>query len=424
MAQKKGADLNASSGETIEGIDLRYEARNIVASRLDQLFETDVIVGARIGEIPVENFTFKYTKSQDEDIQLRGDLHSDHGLLMDLVKGQTGIELAGTENLDKAMASRDLKRDLSNLVLMDAILGSFDRHPGNYMLDIENGQYKGIKGIDNDFSLFATSLDAGAFRRLTQDQEDILTKGVARSLLDANQAGRIPFNAAITLKQGLANLDTTPRDPNPQLTPELRAQLEVAIDQFDAVKARVYAADTNADLKASPILGQAWTEFANDARAIVPEGHPFWTFVESGATIHKAFSEQKAAKDALLKELTDEGVNYKLNTFNVGLPTIADKALADKIRAPGFAATLAANIRPLLTEKETAGTLDRLKTVQSHLDKLEQEGRLVSDWSSDHRANNGQSIDEIVAEPGHSYWEVLKDRHDHVIQVNSGQLKP
>ena len=58
------------------------------------------------------------------------------------------------------------------------------------------------------------------------------------------------------------------------------------------------------------------------------------------------------------------------------------------------------------------------------LDKLEVQGRLVSDWSSDHRAHNGQTIDEIVAEPGHSYWAVAFEHHQLQLARNKGEFGP
>jgi hypothetical protein len=440
MAQGRGADLNPGDTQSKEGTDLRYEARNVVASRLDQLAASQVMVGARIGEIAVENFTFKTGDKKDEDVELRGDLHSDHGLLMDPAPGKTGSALRGSADLDQALASREFKRDLSNLVLLDAVLGSFDRHPGNYLVHIEGGQYKGVKGIDNDFSLFATGLDAGSFRLMTEEDRAILNGQVPNALREANQSGRAAVNSKMQMLGDVldkAMNQPSTLHPNPSLTPELRSKLNDAVQRFDTTKLALIAqvkqqesqTKSIVELSTRPEVRQAWTRFADDARAAgIPDGHPFWKFVASGFTMIDAYSNVKSKQEALSRQLADEGFDPKAgsiaqrSTHNVGLPRIADRALADRIRQPGFEQALAQAIRPLLTQREVEGTLERLHTVQRHLDKLEQQGRLVSDWSSDHRASNGQTIDEIVAEPGHSYWAVLNDMHQMAVDRNNGVL--
>ena len=45
-----------------------------------------------------------------------------------------------------------LRRDLVRLQFMDSISGQLDRHAGNYFVHMEDGKYKGLKGIDNDVS--------------------------------------------------------------------------------------------------------------------------------------------------------------------------------------------------------------------------------------------------------------------------------
>lgn len=442
LAQRLGADLNASDGASKEGTDLRYEARNVVASRLDSLLDSQVMVSCRFGEIPVENFTFQAADKKDEDINLRGDLHSDHGLLMDRAPGRTGLAWAGTADLDTALGSRELKRDLSNLVLLDAVLGSFDRHPGNYLLNIENGQYRGLKGIDNDFSLFATNLDAGSFRRVSDDEQAILAGKIPQSLREANHSGRLALgNQMLSLSKLLDQALADPKQfkPGLGLTTELRNQLQEAVSRFDVRKQATVenkqqeekAHKTFIELAALPAMREAWVDFASDVKALgLPDTHPFLKFVQSGFVIADAYADVKVKQEALQQRIAAEGYDLKAGataqqrTHNVGLPAIADRQLADRIRQPGFAQELERVIKPLLTEREVSGTLDRLKTVQQHLDKLEVQGRLVSDWSSDHRAHNGQTIDEIVAEPGHSYWAVAFEHHQLQLARNKGEFGP
>ena len=442
LAQHLGAELNATDGASKEGVDLRYEARNVVASRLDSLVNAQLMVACRFGEIPVENFTFQDSDKKDEDINLRGDLHSDHGLLMDRAPGRTGLAWAGTADLDAALGSRELKRDLSNLVLLDAVLGSFDRHPGNYLLNIENGQYRGLKGIDNDFSLFATNLDAGSFRRVSDDEKAILAGKIPQSVREANHSGRVAVgNQMLSLNDLLDQALADPKkyQPGLGLTPELRSQLQEAVNRFDVRKQSTVeskqqeekARKTLIELAALPAMREAWVDFASDVKALgLPETHPFWKFVQSGLVITDAYADVKVKQEALQQKMAAEGLDLKAGataqqrTHNVGLPAIADRQLADRIRQPDFAKALEQAIKPLLTEREVSGTLDRLKTVQQHLDKLEAQGRLVIDWSSDHRAHNGQTIDEIVAEPGHSYWAVVSEYHQAQLTRNQGQFGP
>src|SRR5262245_62468632 len=47
----------------------------------------------------------------------------------------------------------NLRKDLVRLKMSDFVSGQIDRHPGNYIVNRDrNGNYAGLKGIDNDLS--------------------------------------------------------------------------------------------------------------------------------------------------------------------------------------------------------------------------------------------------------------------------------
>lgn len=52
----------------------------------------------------------------------------------------------------KAEASVAFRKSLSNLYLLDIIAGQVDRHSGNFMVEMEGGVIKGVKGVDLDLA--------------------------------------------------------------------------------------------------------------------------------------------------------------------------------------------------------------------------------------------------------------------------------
>lgn len=90
------------------------------------------------------------------------------GFIMEKVIGKTQANLneeaaAGGPNSDAARLRANalenplVRKGLSRLYLLDQICAQMDRHTGNYMVVIENGVIKGIKGIDNDLAFGADS---------------------------------------------------------------------------------------------------------------------------------------------------------------------------------------------------------------------------------------------------------------------------
>jgi hypothetical protein len=93
------------------------------------------------------------------------------GFIMEKVKGKTGRELgAGKLPEEKqfatdAMANPLVREGLSKIYLLDLICAQVDRHPGNYMVVIEEGVIKGVKAIDNDLA-FGKDVDIDELMQL------------------------------------------------------------------------------------------------------------------------------------------------------------------------------------------------------------------------------------------------------------------
>ncbi len=71
------------------------------------------------------------------------------GIVMKKVEGVAGDK---TKQNDVDMDDPIIRQSLSKLYLLDVICAQVDRHPGNYIVVMENGVIKGVKGIDNDLS--------------------------------------------------------------------------------------------------------------------------------------------------------------------------------------------------------------------------------------------------------------------------------
>lgn len=69
------------------------------------------------------------------------------GVVMQKVEGKEGRKSSQEE-----LANPLVRQGLSKLYLLDIICAQVDRHHGNYIVEMENGVIKGIKGIDNDLA--------------------------------------------------------------------------------------------------------------------------------------------------------------------------------------------------------------------------------------------------------------------------------
>lgn len=96
-----------------------------------------------------------WARSEQEDIKRKGYEQKKDGIHGD-VQCSNGIDY------DSAV----VKKGLSTLQLLDALCAAGDRHAGNYMFETDrHGQVSGVKGIDNDFG-FARGDKAGDPDRL------------------------------------------------------------------------------------------------------------------------------------------------------------------------------------------------------------------------------------------------------------------
>ena len=165
--------------------------------------------------------------------------------------------------------------------------------------------------------------------------------------------------------------------------------------------------------------------FLNDeeedvAAAGFDESSPLGVFAKECRTVFENISTLGIRRNEMIARLAGEGIVFGANayynneTHNVGLPEIADKAVADRIRSPEFERGLLESSQHLLTRDEITALSDRLHQVQDHLNTLEAQGRLVTDptWQTDIRDAEGNGIDEITARPNHSYWAALKKCHE------------
>ncbi len=113
----------------------KFGGRNIATSNIDTALNTNVIAKTQ----------FIATQFIDENNKT----HDEFGIAMEKADGGhlNGLKIG---DLKKAINDPNFRKDMINLQVMDAITMQLDRHAGNYMIDIKNGQYKGLKGIDND----------------------------------------------------------------------------------------------------------------------------------------------------------------------------------------------------------------------------------------------------------------------------------
>jgi hypothetical protein len=98
----------------------------------------------------------------------------------------------------KARASAAFRKSLSNLYLLDIIAGQVDRHSGNYMVEMEGGVIKGVKGVDLDLA-FGEEY-TGEMVKSTRDKLDVAGK-TASELKEIDQKFALSIIKAAGNKQ-------------------------------------------------------------------------------------------------------------------------------------------------------------------------------------------------------------------------------
>jgi hypothetical protein len=110
-----------------------HHRRTVAMFKLDQLLGTDVIP---------PTFLAKH----------KGKM----GTVMEEVEGKTGKEAKDDQYKDpvarQALSDPITRQALSKLYLLDVIAGQVDRHSGNYVIEMQGGVVKGVKGIDLDLA--------------------------------------------------------------------------------------------------------------------------------------------------------------------------------------------------------------------------------------------------------------------------------
>ena len=117
--------------------------RNVATSRMASLLGLEELIA----------------KSQTVDITDEATGRLIRGNLMDQAEG---IEYANVwEDLINGRVTSSFLRDVTNLQVLDVLCGQLDRHGGNMMYKVENGNITGVQGIDND-AAFGTNVDVAS----------------------------------------------------------------------------------------------------------------------------------------------------------------------------------------------------------------------------------------------------------------------
>jgi hypothetical protein len=217
----------ASHGVAADTIGIDSEApqvgcRNIATGLVDKLLGFGVTAESR----------FVVLGQNDDNRRL--------GLLMDKAVGRDPAGLRDVR--DDLRANPTLRRDLTKLQLLDAVVGQADRHQGNYIIDydVKTKSMKGLKGIDND----------ACFGKKTLDPSELVYR---TNRVDQGMRG-VSLPKVIDASMQAAILTLTPQALEKELQP-LLSQREV-----DAAKARLGAVQqhVNDNRKCRVIAASEW----------------------------------------------------------------------------------------------------------------------------------------------------------------------
>lgn len=141
----------------------QFTNRSIAMYRLDQLLKANVLART--------DFALKRNNAGQSELgsfmaMAPGQAASNQADQGRLVKNAQAKNQAATRGV-AAMSLEDpaFQKALSKLTIVDALAGQFDRHQGNYFIDIDNGgNFRDLKGIDNDMSFPEHSIDLNSAR--------------------------------------------------------------------------------------------------------------------------------------------------------------------------------------------------------------------------------------------------------------------
>ena len=125
--------LMVSEYAAIPTLQPRYEARSIASPKLDELLGTGLLVKTEFHEH-------------------KGEM----GILMEQAQGKVAYDFIEDCFHKKKALPMAMFRDVNRLQLLDAVTGQLDRHGDNALVETgPQGDYVGLKGIDNDASFGA-----------------------------------------------------------------------------------------------------------------------------------------------------------------------------------------------------------------------------------------------------------------------------
>lgn len=108
------------------------------------------------------------------------------GVFMEGAPGVSGHELAESSTFEQIKFNPQFRQDLNALEWNDWITGRLDRHGGNFHVDIDaNGQYKGLKRIDNDICLIPAQIPLELRLNPTAGREELLAE-IRKAYKEAN----------------------------------------------------------------------------------------------------------------------------------------------------------------------------------------------------------------------------------------------
>jgi hypothetical protein len=402
---------------------MRYEARNVAAHRLDDLLGAGVIVRSQIAQVPTTSLV------DGGVMQVPGASHtpgqqaeavSNQGLLMAIAPGMEAKKLVESGAVVPLLNNGAFMRDLNSLALVDCLLCSMDRHFGNFHVDVaDDGTYRGLKGIDNDFSLQGAAFDLHSFHSLSERDKNLLDHLIQRDVINVYK------------DVGLASAYSSPTQRDRKAFADLAATLAPAINaelmkQVDAYMGKVLELGYR-HWKGSPEMLGLMQTLQMQARELgVPDDHAVGRYLSRACEAAAKLADITLEIDAIVERQKAKGVMGVDPLHNIGLPGAVDRQLAMKVLSPDFEAQMVGAFTGLLTPQEIDHAVDRLHVVQDHLRGLEASGRLLDDheWKADRVDRNGVRLDDIQRDPRHNHIARMQDRYEsHLAEEAEKQAK-
>jgi hypothetical protein len=419
MAARAGAEVvepvvvnqrrNADEFMVRSAVDMRYEARNVAASRLDELLGAGVIVRSQIAQVPTSLLTNGGVMVSAGQINTPGEnaeAVSNQGLLMSRAPGMEARKLIDSGILLKIQNNGAFMRDLNSLALVDCLLCSMDRHSGNFHIDVsDDGTYRGLTGIDNDFSLQGADFDLKAFHNLSERDRQVLDRTVHGQITKAfKDVGLGVYATQPANRKAVADLAVG----LPQATQTALLQ------HVDAYVAKAQELGFRHFFGSPEMQGLMHTLQMQARESGVPDDHPVGQHLARALEASRTLADVYIEEEQIVERQKAKGVSGADPLHNIGLPGAVDRVLAERVLAPDFESQMVQAYTGLLTPQEISKAVDRLHVVQDHLRGLESAGRLlnVDEWKAERVDRNGVRLDEIQSDPRHNHLSRMKERYE------------